>query len=203
MAVPYNPNVPLAKDLINVSQGDFLNNFGDLYKAFLVNHVALDAASNAGNHTVVELTEQTAPFQTDAGEISIYTRDAPGQTDQIFMQFQGNQTEFQYTNYQIYSINATSTQTSYFTFLPGRILIYFGMMTPSSTTFKLLLNPQIAKNIISANFCPIGPASSITNYPPNVVAESGIPNIYTALICTSSFLIQNVPPCYYFVMANV
>ena len=201
----YNPNVPLRKDKFNDSQEDFLINFSTLYNAFAINHIPLDAGSTAGNHTIVQLTEQTSQFQTNVGEINVYAKNIPGFSDQIFLRYQGNQDEFAYTCFQIYSIESTPNQTFFFTFLPGRVLLYFGTVIPNSPTFSLILNPPIGRNIICANFCPIAANGSIAFYPPIADAGSTIPGFFTQMNLSASFLQPsvNIPPCYYIVMANI
>lgn len=157
----YNPNAPLPNDIIAKSQVDFLNNFSTLADAFKKNHVALDALANAGNHTVIQMLEQNtnAQFQTNTGEISIYAKNVENQTDQIFLRYQGNQTEFQYSNYQIYQLEPGFGLIPFFTTLPGGIIIYFGLLNIFSLAQlqgNLTLFPYISKNIISANFCAAG-----------------------------------------------
>jgi len=152
----YNPNVPNRKDALEKSQRDFLGNFSTLYNAFLANHVPLDATSGAGNHTIIEMLQQTTSFQTNVGEISIYSKDAPGQTDQLFLRYQGNGQEIQLTNYQIYPIQSSPAQTTFITFLPGRILLYFGTIFSFGSSAHLVLDPPIAKNIFTMNFCAGG-----------------------------------------------
>lgn len=153
----YNPGIPLPKDKFNASQDQMLINFQTLYTAFSANHIPLDAVSGAGNHTVIQLAEQeqSSQFQTNAGEISIYAKDVEGQTDQIFMRYQGNQKEFQVTNYQIYAIppimnGNTLVQSTYISFLPGNILVYFGEVN-SSSVVKLI--PAVCNNIVCALTC--------------------------------------------------
>lgn len=200
----FNPDVPLRKDIIADSQIDFLDNFFTLYNAFAQNHVALDAASNAGNHTIIQLLQQATQLQTNVGEISLYSKNVSGQTDQIFLRYQGNQNEFQLTNFQIFTIEATTQQTFFFTSLPGKVLLYFGVIIPNSATFTLNLIPPVAKSIISVNFCPIG-TGAVAFYPPIANPSSTIPGIINQFILTSSFPAGsiNVPACYYMVAANL
>lgn len=152
----YDPNSPAKpSEFIATSQPVFLANFQTLYDTFLKNHIPLDALTSPGNHTIIQLTEQIGSFQTNVGELAIYTKDAPGQTDQLFMRFQGDQPEFQLTNYQIYTVGGAS----YFTFLPGRILVYFGQfdgVLNFQTPILLNLVPPVAKNIISVNMTVAG-----------------------------------------------
>ena len=164
MNVVYNPNTPAGpKAYVGPDQENFLNNFMALYNAFAVNHVPLDAAANAGDHTIINLYEQPidTQFQTNVGEISIYCKKTPDQTNQIYLRYQGNQDEFPLTTYQIYALNQKDYPNQYFTFLPGGILIYFGSLTvtfpnnfQSPVPFDLF--PAVATNIITLNFCRIG-----------------------------------------------
>lgn len=161
MTIPteeYNPGVPKPKDIFSTSQIPFLANFSQLYDIFSRNHVTLDAVSGAGNHTILEMLEQDKNNnpQTDVGEISAYSKDIDGQTDQIFLRFQGNQDEFQYTNYQIYPLKTSDGSVGFFTFLPNNILVLFGDINISSKPTKLTFLPPIVKNVIGMNFCKKG-----------------------------------------------
>ncbi len=154
--ISYEPNTPRPNQPFNSSQDELLDNFQFLYDAFKKNHVALDAATDAGNHNTIELAEQNTQFQTNAGEISVYAKKVEGQTDQLFMRYQGNQEEFMVSNYQIYPIPDVTNgsiviQTTNITFLPGNMLIYFGWV--SNPKFILSLNPFVTKNVVSAIFC--------------------------------------------------
>jgi len=214
MAIPpektivFNPATPQPKDIIEDSQESFLDNFQVLYDSFKKNHIPLDATSNAGNHTNLQLLQQPkdTDFQTDQGEISVYTKNVEGQTDQIFLRYQGNQDEFQYTNYQIYSISPKNRQTFFFTFLPGKIIVYFGVITPKGSTFDLEIKPRIAKNIIGVNLCPFNVSSNtgFPLYPPfiNSCVETS-PGIFGIVSLQTTFLSENIPPCSYIVFANV
>lgn len=199
----YTPDIPQAKDKFNASQSQMLTNFATLYDTFGQNHIALDAASGAGNHTVIQLAEQTAQLQTNAGEISVYAKEITGQTDQLFLRYQGNQTEFRYTNYQVYKppdiFESNRIQLQYFTTLPGNIIIYFGRVSGSGTTFLMELYPYVSTNIIAANFGAEGtaPASS-----PDITLVRSNAGIYTQIRLNTPGL-TNLPSYSYFVMANI
>ena len=201
----YNPNIPQPKTFISDSQDDFLNNFQAIYNAFQENHVPLDAASNAGNHTYLELLQQAAnsEFQSDIGEINIYTKNVEGQTDQIFLKYP-NLPEIQFTNFQIYPLNQTPQQTTYITFLPGKILVYFGMINPNNNPFDLQLFPYVAKVITGVNLCPIG--TTTTNNPLYPLIDAGavelVPGIFGKIQLVPSFG-TTLPSCYYIVFANI
>jgi hypothetical protein len=204
----YNPNIPENQSAsIGKDQMNFLDNFAALYNAFSVNHVPLDATSGAGNHTIVQLIEQTAAFPANTGEISAYARAATGQSDQVFLRYQGDQNEFQYTAYQLYSLPTTTSQTSFFTVLPGRIMIYFGQVTPgpSVASFPIKLFPEVAINIITVNLCPLAVPGS-AQWQPNVTLQApGSNGIYNQInLLTSNRGILTLPTSmYYVVLANI
>jgi hypothetical protein len=197
----YNPNVPKTDDDLATSQGNFLSNFQQLYDAFLKNHVALDDPTNPGKHNVIELLSSNDPFNTNVSELSFYAKPVEGQTDQLFMRYQGNETEVQMINYQLYSLQQTpNVKLQYFSFLPGRILVYMGIDTIPGYPFMLNLLPPIAKNIIACNFCPAGKPSQPTIVDP-VVSNDGI--IRQLKLQTPFSLIITNELMTYFVMANI
>jgi hypothetical protein len=199
----YQSNTPqFPDDSLDISQPQLLANFEVLYNVFKVNHIALDAVSGAGNHSIIQLVEQGNSPQTDISEISVYTKDASSQTDEIFMRYQGNGTEFQFTNYQIYSLVQPINQTAFFTFLPGRILVYFGTFANLPSNI-LNLNPPIATKIMSVSFCPTSAASlPRQGYKPNIRLIQNPQGYFTGMTVLPS-TIFGIPPCYYIVLANV
>ena len=73
MPIPsdYNPNIPQSSDLLSVSQGDLLDNFGAIQALIDVNHVDF-AAVGAGKHTFVEMPVQSPVPTTVGGEVGLY-----------------------------------------------------------------------------------------------------------------------------------
>jgi hypothetical protein len=194
----YDPNTPeFPSDSFATSQPQLLDNFQALFNAFVTNHISLDATSNAGNHTNIQLIEQENPLQTDASEINVYTKDAPGQTDQIFLRYQGNGVEFQYTNYQLYSIPNFIGQTTNFTFLPGRVIVYFGALFQPNVK-QIFLYPQIARKIISISLVSSGPIASKVS----VALVTSPTGIITQVVPDPMFP-SFITPQNYIVMANV
>jgi hypothetical protein len=197
----YNPNVPRITDSFAEWQPEFLMNFQQLFNAFSQNHVPLNAVSNAGNHNYIQLFEQTSPQQTNVGEFAIYTKEDESTTDQIFMRYQGNGTEFQFSCYQIYPISSTALQVPFFTFLPGKVICYFGLFNQTVSTpiqNQIILTPPIARNIISIDLTPVQ-----TGTPSSVTLVTNKNRITTALTLSSP--IPSVAPQsqYYVVLANI
>ncbi len=171
--INYDPNTPTPKLAYADWQIQFIQNFTQLNNAFSNNHVPLTSASNAGNHTYVQMPEQEEDQipQTGAVEFSIYTRNVEDQTDQVFFTYPGNTPVVQFTNYQIYSVTPrvlpNFRQTTYFTFLPGKLLVIFGTMGPFSSGNSggrntLFLYPPVVKNIAAINLCNRGTTAQYT-----------------------------------------
>lgn len=200
----YSPNEPQPNDSLGESQPNFLNNFQSLYDAFLKNHVSLDDVALGGKHKVVQLLEQPKAFETGPGEFSIYAKNLNRQTNQIFMRYQGNGTEFQYTNYQLYSLPPDPFTARFFTFLPGKLLVYFGFILNinfgNSNPFSYQLLPPIAKNIITMNFCI---ANSI-GHPPIVELEPAENNVFSKILITApTTFIPTGLDLFYVIVANI
>lgn len=165
----YNPQIPVSNNTIAQSQPQFFTNFNQLFNAFSVDHIALNAASNAGEHNIVRLAEQNQPLTTRVSEVAIYSKAKNQQTTQVFFREQGNQLEYQYSNYQLFNLDPitigsakTVVQIPYFSFLPGGIIVYFGQIFPKtgSKTASIILNPPICQTINGINLCIIGPSAS-------------------------------------------
>lgn len=162
----YDLKVPGANDFLAVSQGDFLSNFGQLYNAFARNHIPLDTVVSSGNHTNIELLQQTVGPHTNVGEISLYCKEVANPTEttnNLFLRYQGGNpadTEVQMTTYQLYNQqNIQPGQFGLFTYLPGGLILYFGVINFNSTADNsILLSPKITKNVIAANLCASGTA---------------------------------------------
>jgi len=163
--INYDPNTPSVKLNFADWQIQFIQNFTQLASAFSQNHVPLNdpTVENRGNHTYIQLPQQTTDAQTGSTEFSIFSKDLENQTDQIFFTYPGNTPVVQFTNYQIYSLKDTLQQISFFTFLPGGLLIYFGIfVTFGNDKNTLFLNPPISRNIVSINLCHIGSTPKYT-----------------------------------------
>lgn len=192
----YNPNVPTnLDDYYADSQPQLLNNFTKLFNVFTRNHTNINGA-NAGFHSKLDFFEQPQGFQTGVGEISVYCKNVDGQTDQIFLRYQGDGQEVQITNYQIYSLQATPQQEAYFTFLPGKVLAYFGKMLIAKGSTIINLNPPVAKNIITVQVTSLGTGANF-NSPVEVNMTNGIA---TGITLGSVF---NTVPQSYLVLANI
>lgn len=180
---PYNTQIPTEETTIADAQTLFQNNFTRLFEAFATDHVSLNQVSNPGNHNVIQLVELPTSEATQSQEIAIYSKKVEGQTDQLFMRYQANGKEFQITEYQIYSIVPTNKQEAYFTFLPGKIIIYFGrVFSAGTTTFNIDINPPVTQNISGVN---IGGIGSIAPQP-NVQLQFPVNGFYNQMTLKSA-----------------
>ena len=195
----FNPTAPNVNNPYAQWQMELLANFRSMSSTFAQNHVSLESASGSGNHTHVDLFEQPSAPQTNSDEFSIYTKDVEATTTQVFMRYQENGQEFQYTMYQIYPINGFGVQEGFFTFLPGGLICYFGklnVVTGGIRQTSFSLSPLVCKNVIC-----------ICTTPTSNVAKTWITTpIYSKEIIVHidvKFLIGAVVPIYYFVIGNL
>ncbi len=179
---PYNTQIPESETTIANAQTLFQNNFKRLFEAFNMNHVSLDDPTNPGNHNVIQLIELSTAEATQSQEIAIYSKKVDGQTDQLFMRYQGNGKEFQITEYQIYSIVPTSQQEAYFTFLPGKIIVYFGrVFSRNSNSFNIDINPPVTKNVSGLNLCGVIDVVGANFSQPNVQLQFPVNGLYNQI----------------------
>jgi hypothetical protein len=192
MSIPinYNPNIPRPKDKFNTSQPQMLQNFASLYAAFAKNHVPLDATNNPGNHNVIELTNQTEQFQTSAGEISAYSKTLPSKALALFLRYQGNQSEFSYTNYQTQIFKTPNVNSTYVTYLPGNMICYFG---ECGNVGYVELKPFISKNLVTAIFTRLG--TNLSGNPPDITLEKDSDGIIQKVLIDKFFY-------FFFILTN-
>jgi hypothetical protein len=203
----YNPNVPQNPDRnLAETQPEFLANFQSLFDQFAANHVPLNE-TNVGNHTNVQMLPQPKDLQTGASELNIYTKQVEGQTTEVFLRYAGNGDPIQLTAYQIYRVPTVATQVSYFTFLPGNLLIYFGSFTTLPGN-KLILTPPICTKVVSVSFCQ---KTSATLFPkPFVEIIQPEEGFVEGMFVQSAQLFPGIPPeraatkpSYYIVVGNI
>jgi len=86
----FNPSKPGDTDRFPASALDLRNNFGSINTSFSNNHIALNAASDLGKHTAMQLVEGAASA-TAVNEIGLYAADTGAQPD-LFVRPQSNGT---------------------------------------------------------------------------------------------------------------
>lgn len=204
--INYNPNYPEIESTWADWQVQFIQNFEQLGLAFSQNHVPLNdpTIANRGNHTIIQMPELLNPPQTGSTEFSIHTKNVEGQTAQVYFTYPGNAPVVQFTNYQIYSVLPTAQQTTFFTFLPGGILIYFGgfgPFIPTNGNNTIFLNPPVTKSVRGVQFALSG---STPDYTPAFVTKPPDSNGIIDEIYVIPTLPQKVPQAvFYMVIANI
>lgn len=200
----YDPNIPQNRSNgLATTQPQLLQNFSALFNAFRNNHVALND-DGAGDHTLIQLIEQAQAPQTDPSEINIYCKRDADTTDQMFLRYQGNGQEIQYTCYQTYPLNPVSNGkvviNPYFTFLPGRVIVYFGYFAALGPVGTLNLYPSIAKNIIT-----VSPTVALTSplVKPTIEIPAKENGFFRSVIFNTSDVRAQLPPLNYIILANV
>ncbi len=208
----YNANIPVVATTFDQWQILFQKNFAQMETAFSANHVSLKDASLSGNHVLIQLVEQAkdSKVQTNTSEFAIFSKEVEDQTDQVFFQYQGNAIPFQFTNYQIYNVQdildgKTIVQTTFFTFLPGNLICYFGSVLTNKngdkSSTKIILTPPTCKNVVSVNITyisssvQIATATSISLTKGDEFIETVNVNYFKS---ANTFL-----PFYYFILGNL
>lgn len=126
----FQPNIPLATDLISSSQDDIKQNFQALNTSWDVNHVGFNSVG-AGKHNFVEMPNQTTPGPAGAaGQFVIYSLDDSGQSE-LWYRRNNEATEYQLTGKNP-SIT-TAGNTFGYTFLPGGLLIQWKICSTNDT----------------------------------------------------------------------
>lgn len=201
--IDFDPNTPeFPGDSFAVTQEQLQENFQFLYNAFKMNHIPLDASSALGNHTVVQLAEQENDQQSGANELAIYAKDDSTQTDQLFLRNQ-NGTVIPLTTYQIYKLaGMPGVQDQFFTFLPGRIIVYFGVIKTLNAQTPLQLNPPVATKIFSMSFTGLG-SSSGAQIKPNVYIPDSEDEIYRQILVQGNATPSGNIYYYYIILANI
>ncbi len=200
----YDPNVPQdPNNNLAETQPEFLANFQSLFAQFAANHVPLNE-TNVGNHTLAQMLPQPKDLQTGASSLNIYAKEVEGQTTQLFLRYAGNGDPIQLTAYQIYSVPSTNGQISYFTYLPGNLIVYFGSFTVLAGN-KLVLTPPICKKVVSVSFCQL---TTSTLFPKPFVQllqpqEGFVEGMLVKAGQFGSDQQQATKPSYYIVVGNI
>lgn len=150
----FQPSIPLATDLISVSQGDLKNNFTALDTAWNVNHVGFNA-TGAGKHKFVELPIQGSDPAGAVSEVTIYSKTSAGSSE-IYMKRDAIGTPIQMT---VGSIAASTTGKS---FLPGGMIIQWGLQSAPTSNTQINFNTTFPNNCFTVTATPYK-SGSITN----------------------------------------
>lgn len=141
----FQPNIPLATDLISVSQGDIKNNFTALSTSYNVNHIDFNV-TGSGKHKFVEMPVRTViPPGLVTAEGTIYTKLPSGnlQLTQLFYSPDNSTNEYVLTR----TINSVpqfanfGNTTAGWTFAAGGIIIKYGIFANITQNFQTKAYP--------------------------------------------------------------
>lgn len=143
----YNPNVPASGQSLGETRVPIQTNFTNLNTAFLANHSPLTTNTD-GKHKFVQLPESGAgwdnnstPPTTATNEGALYTKVGTNPAENtLFFRAESNGFEYQITKVDDAHTGTFSTATNYngtntggWTFLPGGMILMYGITTGSGS----------------------------------------------------------------------
>jgi len=114
----YQSSIPLAGDLISVSQTDILNNFQAIGSAFPVNHVDFNQP-NVGKHKFVEFPNQSGDPAGALSQMTLFSKVTAG-LSQLFYKRDASASSIQLTG-----VDPVGAQNGY-AYLAGGIIVQWG-----------------------------------------------------------------------------
>lgn len=133
--MPFNPSIPQANDRLAKSQQDLLQNNTQLDTSFGINHYAFsDLSANNGMHKQCQLVELANPVPV-AGTDSLYcaTTGSPAVGELFYVRGGGG------TPIQMTGPSNPVTNGKGYTFLPGGMLIQWGFINSTASSYTPLL----------------------------------------------------------------
>jgi hypothetical protein len=120
--VTWQTNIPQATDLISGSQNDLLQNFQAVDAAWNINHDDFNSATQ-GKHKFVEMPNQAGIPAGAANQMTFYSDATSGQSE-LYLKRDNAGTPVQMSG------PAISNATNGWSFLPGGLLIQWGVVLP-------------------------------------------------------------------------
>ncbi len=189
----YSPNIPNVGDFLSISQKQMLANFQAINNTFLIDHVALTAVENVGQHNALTLRPQVSDPTTSATQSALYTKLVTS-VPQLFFRSNSNATPIQMSNSNLNTVQTGATADTQSSFLAGPFTIYMGFirncpnlqvvtLLPSSTLIYVGLTTILANSRIPTTF-NIAAAQTIAanqftvRYNPALASFNPAPTIY-------------------------
>lgn len=153
----YNPSIPQSTDLISVSQGQILTNFGQLNTVFAVDHYAFNdsTAGNRGLHKTVSFPAVASDPSLSGAASQVYTKAVAGLTQLFF----ANASQIT----QITGVNSISSNGSIT--IPGGIVLKWGNFgfSGGSGTASVSFGLAFPNNFFSCSLLPstVTPSSGV------------------------------------------
>ena len=145
----FNPNLPLASDKLRVFPGDITtNNWPRLQTIISADHQFNNsAAANDGWHKVIHMIEQGSDPTTAANTGGLYGKAVAG-ANQLFYRKPSNSTIIQITG-------DTTAAASGSTFLPGGIILKWGIQPSVSDNTSISFSSAFTTNCWNVSVTPI------------------------------------------------
>lgn len=125
----YNISIPVATDILAISQRQIVANFTAMNDVFQRNHVAFTASEDLGKHTVLNLQPVADPT-TNADQIALYNKLVTS-VPQLFFRGKSDATPIQLTNSNLNTLQTGSPGGTQSTFLAGPFTVYMGFVVAS------------------------------------------------------------------------
>jgi len=123
----YNPIPPSSGGTLVGTRDQIRTNFTLIQSNFDINHEDYGVGANAGKHKFMQMPQQSSAPTTAAGDIALYSK-LVSSIPRLFLRQESSGTEIQMSG-----INPSAATNGY-TFLPGGLLLQWGIKTPLSST---------------------------------------------------------------------
>lgn len=161
--VDYNPNIPQPTDNLSTSQGQILNNFGQLETIFDINHWTWADAATAkrGMHRKVDFPDPTTVSAPTGNDSVLYPKTVSAVTGLFFDNAVGSSTVWRGG-----STDGNITYTSNKLSLPNGLQVSYGSATTggagtAAITFSFPTNVYSATLTARSNGTPSGGAAGV------------------------------------------
>lgn len=136
----FNPSIPNISDFTAISQQQILANFQAINNTFFIDHVALTAVEDVGQHKSLTFKYQVGNPTTAANQSAIYTKLDGSSLPQLFFRPSSDQTPIQLTNSNLNTLQTGASGDTQSSFLAGPFTIYMGIVRnpPDGTVVTLL-----------------------------------------------------------------
>lgn len=180
--MPYDPNSPMAAQLLSVSQPIIQGNFAIIQNSFDVNHIDFGAGTDNGKHKFAEfpvaLTNPIPPIVFPAGEIALYgATNAVTAVNELYVNKTNQATVVQVPmTASILSLSSVPAPgNGGWTYLPSGLVLVIGnavVTTPVGFNGMVTVTiaiPIVLTSILSVVACPFQASTNDVNFAVRVV----------------------------------
>lgn len=138
----FNPAIPNVTDFTAISQQQILANFQAINNTFLIDHVALTAVEDVGQHKSLTFRPQVGNPTTGADQSALYTKLDGSNLPQLFFRPSSDQTPIQLTNSNLNTVQTGASIDTQSSFLAGPFTIYMGIVRNATNLQVVTLLPS-------------------------------------------------------------